>query len=136
MFKQPGTNGRWNLLRRQCEYDEFGDYYLLVLYAAIDECHYETVDWVHSLSSTSSDAIVEAAGAEQLEMLKNLLSEWYKSSNTKAAMDIAAANNHLDVVLWLHENRSDGCGQDAMDNTAANSYLDMVKRLDLNAALP
>lgn len=31
-----------------------------------------------------------------------------KEFSTKA-MDLAAANGHLEVVQWLHENRNEGC---------------------------
>lgn len=38
---------------------------------------------------------------------------------TARAMDLAARHGHLDVVKWLHENRSEGCTTDAMDLAAA-----------------
>ncbi|KAG2810492.1 hypothetical protein PC116_g16662 [Phytophthora cactorum] len=40
-----------------------------------------------------------------------------------------AANNHLDVVQWLHSNRTEGCTSDAMDLAAANGHLEMVQWL-------
>ncbi|KAK1944312.1 putative ankyrin repeat protein L62 [Phytophthora citrophthora] len=46
---------------------------------------------------------------------------------TYAAMDRAAANGHLDVLKWLHDNRSEGCTADAMDNAAASGDFKMVK---------
>lgn len=46
-----------------------------------------------------------AAQNGQLDVLKS--GEAKKFS--KNAMDLAAANGHLDVVKWLHENRKEGC---------------------------
>ncbi|RLN77598.1 hypothetical protein BBJ28_00000463 [Nothophytophthora sp. Chile5] len=48
---------------------------------------------------------------------------------TPAAMDGAAGNNHLDVVQWLHKNRTEGCSARAMDLAAGNGHLEMVKWL-------
>lgn len=45
---------------------------------------------------------------------------------TTAAMDGAARNKHLDVVKWLHANRSEGCTTLAMDRAALNGDLQMV----------
>ncbi|EGZ19424.1 hypothetical protein PHYSODRAFT_558163 [Phytophthora sojae] len=47
---------------------------------------------------------------------------------TSAAMDIAAANGHLDVVKWLHAYRSEGCTAAAMDK-AAGGHLKVVQWL-------
>ncbi|KAL3657617.1 hypothetical protein V7S43_017421 [Phytophthora oleae] len=44
-------------------------------------------------------------------------------------MDAAALRGHLEVVQWLHENRSEGCSVHAMDSAAAGGHLDVVKWL-------
>ena len=36
------------------------------------------------------------------------------------AMDYAANNGHLEIVKFLHENRTEGCTTCAMDNAAAD----------------
>ncbi|KAG3242646.1 hypothetical protein PI124_g12527 [Phytophthora idaei] len=51
-------------------------------------------------------------------------------SCTKEAMDGAAAAGHLDVVNWLHVNRTEGCTTDAMDLAALNGHLEVVQWLD------
>jgi hypothetical protein len=49
---------------------------------------------------------------------------------TKGVMTWAAALGHLDVVIWLHENRKgyegEGCTKRAMDGAAENGRLDVV----------
>ncbi|KAG3144679.1 hypothetical protein PI126_g14057 [Phytophthora idaei] len=41
-------------------------------------------------------------------------------------MDEAAANGHLRVVQWLHENRDEGCTTVAT-NAASNGHLSVVQ---------
>jgi hypothetical protein len=45
------------------------------------------------------------------------------------AMNLAAANGHLEVVKWLHANRREGCMMDAMEYAARNGHLEVVKFL-------
>lgn len=49
-----------------------------------------------------------------------------------AAMNGAATGNHLDVVKWLHANRTEGCTTEAMDNAAHDDHLEMVQWLHEN----
>jgi hypothetical protein len=44
-------------------------------------------------------------------------------------MDAAALRGRLEVVKWLHENRSEGCSVHAMDSAAAGGHLDVVRWL-------
>ncbi|KAH9146731.1 hypothetical protein AeRB84_009417 [Aphanomyces euteiches] len=48
---------------------------------------------------------------------------------TTAAMDVAAANGHLEVVQWLHRHRSEGCTTEAMNLAAAHGHLEIVSWL-------
>ncbi|KAE9047005.1 hypothetical protein PR003_g1321 [Phytophthora rubi] len=48
---------------------------------------------------------------------------------TKGAMDSAAGEGHLETVQWLHGNRAEGCSVKAMDNAAGSGYLEVVKWL-------
>ncbi|KAL3657633.1 hypothetical protein V7S43_017436 [Phytophthora oleae] len=48
------------------------------------------------------------------------------------AMDYAAANGHLEVVQWLHMNRSEGCTTKAMNSAAKEGHLEVVKWLYRN----
>eukprot|EP00122_Pirum_gemmata_P021472 Pgem_evm1s20004 len=44
-------------------------------------------------------------------------------------MDFAAENGHLDVVKFLHRNRTEGCTKNAMTKAVKNGHLEVVKFL-------
>jgi len=44
-------------------------------------------------------------------------------------MDSAARNGHLEVVKFLHENRTEGCSFAAMDLAAENGHMEVVEYL-------
>ncbi|CAB1119820.1 unnamed protein product [Ectocarpus sp. CCAP 1310/34] len=48
------------------------------------------------------------------------------------AMDEAAKNGHLDVLVWLHENRQEGCTGGAMDMASRHGHLEVLKFLHEN----
>lgn len=50
-------------------------------------------------------------------------------------MSGAAASGHLDVVIFLHENRTEGCTADGLDGAARNGHLEVVRFLFDNYAL-
>ena len=50
----------------------------------------------------------------------------------KNIMNLVAWSGHLDVVMWLHENRTEGCSYKAMDWAAGKGHLDVVKWLHEN----
>ena len=50
----------------------------------------------------------------------------------KSVMNGAAANGHLDVVVWLNENRTEGCSKCAMNEAAINGHLDVIRWLHEN----
>ncbi|CAM9826875.1 unnamed protein product [Laminaria digitata] len=47
-------------------------------------------------------------------------------------MNGAAYNGHLEVVKWLHENRTEGCTTSAMDVSAMHGHLEVVQWLAAN----
>ncbi|GMF25281.1 unnamed protein product [Phytophthora lilii] len=49
-------------------------------------------------------------------------------------MDQAAKNGHLDVVQWLHDNRSEGCTVAAMDEAAGCGRMAIVQWLHTHTA--
>ncbi|KAL2915016.1 hypothetical protein HK105_205338 [Polyrhizophydium stewartii] len=76
----------------------------------------------------------EAARYGHLELLKFICSRIPVGNLRTSVMDIAARYNRLECVVWLHENRSEGCTTDAMDFAAVNDHLDMVMWLHQNRA--
>jgi hypothetical protein len=72
-----------------------------------------------------------AARFGQLEVVK-----WLHENRTEGctveAMNKAASNGHLEVVKWLHENRTEGCTVLAMEWAAENGHLEVVKWLHEN----
>src|ERR1700733_3335000 len=50
-----------------------------------------------------------AAAFGYLSLIKSKLQFGELLAFSSGAMDIAAANGHLETVIWLHENRSEGC---------------------------
>jgi hypothetical protein len=51
---------------------------------------------------------------------------------TAGTMDHAASKGRLDVVRWLHENRKEGCTTKAMDSAGYGGHLDVVRWLHEN----
>ena len=47
-------------------------------------------------------------------------------------MNWASENGHLEVVKWLHSNRTEGCTRRAMDMASENGHLEIVKWLHFN----
>ncbi|KAF1789454.1 hypothetical protein GQ600_1906 [Phytophthora cactorum] len=45
-------------------------------------------------------------------------------------MDLAALNGHLEVVQWLHDNRTVGCTTDAMVKAARYIYIYILDVLE------
>lgn len=42
-------------------------------------------------------------------------------------IDMEASNERLDVIKWLHANRTEGCMSSAMNKAAKYGHLDIVK---------
>lgn len=76
----------------------------------------------HVAVAFTEQAMVLAAAQGHLEMV-TYLHENRKEGTTVEAMDMAATNGHLEVVRWLHVNRKEGCTTRAMDGAARNSHI-------------
>jgi Ankyrin repeats (many copies) len=60
-----------------------------------------------------------------------------RNNNGNSKMDTITAGNgswegHLNVVMWLHENRANNCITTAMAHAARNGHVDIVKWLYVN----
>lgn len=80
------------------------------------------------LENYSSQVMDWAAGNGHLEVVK-WLHENRSEGCTTWAMDWAAERGHLEVVHWLHENRNEGCTEIAMNLAAEGGHLEVVKFL-------
>ena len=79
----------------------------------------------------ATDAIDYAAEEGHLEVVKWL--HYNRSEGfTVNAMDQAAGRGYLEVVKWLHYNRSEGCTYFAMDQAAYKGHLEVIKWLHDN----
>lgn len=80
-----------------------------------------------------SAGIMEATYNNDIPMLELFLQ--YNTIRWSAdAMDFAARLGQLNVIKFLHENRTEGCTTDAMDFAAMRGRLDIVKFLNENRA--
>ncbi|RLN77599.1 hypothetical protein BBJ28_00000462 [Nothophytophthora sp. Chile5] len=135
------------------DWQHLGD--TVVFDVAAKNGHLEVVRYLHELEAAigeenerkrkrhdTSEAFDQADGLGVLESLyidtntrrcrRNGTLEMSTPPCTRGAMDGAAANNHLDVVEWLHDNRTEGCSTIAMDLAAQNGHLEMVQWLHHN----
>lgn len=61
------------------------------------------------------------------------LQENWGARFSEYAMWYAVTNNHLNIIIWLHDNGR-GCTTAAMDGGANCSHLEIVKRLHENCS--
>ncbi|KAL3667621.1 hypothetical protein V7S43_007175 [Phytophthora oleae] len=104
-----------------------------VVDAAAGKGHLEIVQYLLQVEGKAED---ERAPKRRRTDTYPELSNRYKMPTTAgcttAAMNVAAAHGHLDVVQWLHANCSQGCTTAAMDRAAQNGHLETVKWLHFN----
>ena len=69
---------------------------------------------------------------DNLRMIKSLYRLKISNYTCYYHMDSAASNGHLEIIIWLHENRKADCSPRAMDNAAAQGHIKIVKWLHEN----
>ena len=93
------------------------------------------LQWLHTHMNSSFphwQAYMDvAASSGNLELVK-FLHENRTEGCTVNAMNGAARNGHLDIVEWLHLNRNEGCTTNAMDGAAANGHINVLEWLHAN----
>ncbi|KAG1693003.1 hypothetical protein DVH05_024039 [Phytophthora capsici] len=96
-------------------------------YAAING-HLDVVKWLHEIGKSCSAYTMDSV--TDFDVLKwlheNLHGGWLCSTR---AIDKAAGLGRLDLVVWLHENRTEGYTTHAIELAAKNGHLDVVKWL-------
>ncbi|KDO28556.1 hypothetical protein SPRG_06414 [Saprolegnia parasitica CBS 223.65] len=76
---------------------------------------------------TYSGILDDVAGKGFLPLVRSLHERGLECS--RDAMDNAAANGHLEVVRFLHFNRTEGCTTKALDEAIRNGHLAIVRFL-------
>jgi hypothetical protein len=95
--------------------------------SAAESGNLDLVKYLNSIESICSYRAMDwAAKCGRMEML-----EWLHSNRsegcTTGAMDSAAEEGNFEIVKWLHFNRKEGCTKDAMDWAAEKGHLEIVK---------
>ncbi|OWZ05794.1 hypothetical protein PHMEG_00022045 [Phytophthora megakarya] len=89
----------------------------------------DTIIDTATISGQFNNVMDFVAGSGQVDMFKRLLTHYPEKEVTKDAMDQAECGGHLEMVQWLHANRSEGCTEKAMDEAASRGHFDVVKWL-------
>ena len=99
----------------------------------------ETIFNIHDICTIMSGYLIDDSKVTEIKAATNGWIHWFqtrcKNSNktiTTDAMDYAARYGHLDIVKWLHENRTEGCTTHAMNGTVRYGHLEIVKWLHEN----
>ncbi|EGG19273.1 hypothetical protein DFA_02060 [Cavenderia fasciculata] len=88
--------------------------------------HFEVVEYLHNRGPLKADQAIDNAAYVSLDIVKFLHFNRTEGATTDA-MDNAAENGHLEIVKFLHENRSEGCTTQAMDGASMNGHFEIVK---------
>lgn len=94
----------------------------------------EMAQWVstHCKTVTASHAMGTAAFHGHLDIVQWLHANRTQDTWRRNAMDLAAGRGHFDILQWLHMNRSEGCTAAALENAAENGHLDIIKWFHAN----
>lgn len=94
----------------------------------------EAIRWLHDHDFAlgfSSRTLDLAAGSGSLELVQFLHENRSEGCSTEA-MDRAATFGRLNVITFLHRHRGEGCTAQAMDGAAKNGHLEVVRFLHAN----
>ena len=92
--------------------------------------HLQTVKWLHKNNIKGFSYVEQAYNSLNIATRVNIT--YYIEGCTKQSMKFAAENGHLEIVKFLHKNRTEGCTKSAMDRAAMNGHLEIVKFLHNN----
>jgi Ankyrin repeats (3 copies) len=100
----------------------------LIDYAALGG-HWKLVKWLHFVGANCTPLALNWAASKGYLDIVVFLHKNRTEGCTKMAIDKACGNGHLKIVQFLHENRKEGCSNDAVDKAAKNGHLQVVKYL-------
>jgi hypothetical protein len=98
------------------------------------ERHLRVIQRLHHANAKCSTIAMDfAANHGRLQIV-----QWLHANRTEGctycAMDFAAEEGHLHVVQWLHENRTEGCTTRAMDLAKKQGHAHVVRWLRENVS--
>lgn len=103
---------------------------------AIKSGHFDILKWLYknNINCCTKYSLGIACSKGYFDMVKwihkNIYNDFYYLSS--CAMDLAAINGHLEILIYLHENNIGICSKDAMDLASLNGHFDIVKWLYKN----
>ncbi|EFA79829.1 hypothetical protein PPL_06648 [Heterostelium album PN500] len=115
-------------------YDELKLDFRSILEKAVQYGHLPIVEFIHNNVKDASvfDRILDkSVGTSQLSM-RDIAALMRNSDNRKPKphlMDLAAQHGQLEILKFLHINRTEGCSTDAFGLAASNGHLECVKFL-------
>ncbi|EQC26380.1 hypothetical protein SDRG_15791 [Saprolegnia diclina VS20] len=89
----------------------------------------DAVETLHRLGLPFSPAAMDVAAACGHADIVTFLHMKRSDGCSVAAMDSAARHGHLRIVQFLHTHRHEGCSTAALDGAAFNNHLDVVQYL-------
>jgi hypothetical protein len=107
-----------------------------LLHVAINRSQWSVAQWLlkHHPEACVDElpfCVTKVAAQGQLDLLKNLIA-FRPDVLPPVAMDQAARNGHIQVVMYLHEHTNATCTTAAMDGAAVYGQLNVVKYLHEN----
>jgi hypothetical protein len=83
------------------------------------------IKWLYeqSLGDCTANLYYNACKNGHIEVVRWATEHKHSTPCSKRAMDLAAIGGHLDLVTWLHNNRTEGCSRKAIIGSAMHGYL-------------
>ncbi|EGG18674.1 hypothetical protein DFA_04170 [Cavenderia fasciculata] len=79
-----------------------------------------------------SDTMCIASKNGQLHIVQYLHNYLPRKQSSTSMIDLSSTHGHLNVLKFLHENRSEGCSMSAINGAAMNGHIEVVKFLYFN----
>ncbi|KAE9111253.1 hypothetical protein PF007_g11552 [Phytophthora fragariae] len=138
LYSEFGADRRINLFDEGTHRENETFAATLAMDAAAMNGHLDVVKYLHQVAPTHETEVSRArkrrkTGLENMNVFIGGKRFQHASIKcTAEAMDGAAANNHLEVVKWLHDNRTEGCTPLGMALAAASGHVEMMEWLHSN----
>ncbi|KAL4117293.1 hypothetical protein PRIC2_011285 [Phytophthora ramorum] len=128
--EQAARNGQLQVLRWLKDNHDHVFWGANELRYAVEGNHLDVVRWLqeHTRPPTKLRAMNLAAANGNLELIQWLYQVRHEASSSAAAKAAkAAAGGHFEVLLFLHNKRSEGCTMDAAVNASRNEHVEILQ---------